>query len=465
MNHLATRLLGVALMLAASIALVGCDDEITSVEDIDIQPDIEVPGSVSLVLLDAESRADFTVSYQGLEEVPTAQGSGNLVVELAEESGSATQGGERRWSVGYDGSVSGVAEETITISTRGEGETIEEELSVTISPFIIQTDFQPEFVIVEDYEAEFVDESGADNPVSQRPVTTEGGSAVTIQSEQVSENSNGVNAARIDAVAGGTVIMESTVSAPGADRFTFLVRSPTASFDLTLTFVEETGGGTTERVIEVPISESQGWRQYGIGFSQIGEDFDPVATRAGGTGSLQSVSLSTEADVAFEVDEFMLGTEQGPIAEINDFETTGNAYITFSGASFGFTDQVADNALGARARDLANVNFFGYNQNGIRIANGSDGVLKFRIGNIEEATDLRVFLETGADDNGGFGFDNGPILSFEASSGWQDVEVPLSEMGENPSAAANGLTNVGFQNEGGGAGFLIDDIRLDATGN
>ena len=465
MNHLATRLLGVTMMLVASIALVGCDDEITSVEDIDIQPNIEVPGSVSLVLLDAESRADFTVSYQGLEEVPTAQGSGNLVVELAEESGSAPQGGERRWSVGYDGSVSGVAEETITITTRGEGETIEEELSVTISPFIIQTDFQPEFVVVEDYEAEFVDEADAANPVSQRLVTIEGGSQVEIQSEEVSENSNGVNAARIDAVTGGTVTMESTVSAPGADLFTFLVRSPDESFNLTLTFVEESDGGTTEHVIEVPISEAQSWRQYGIGFSQIGEDFDPVATRAGGTGSLQSVSLSTEAEVTFEVDEFMLGTEQGPIAEINDFETTGNAYITFSGASFGFTDQVADNALGARARDLANVNFFGYNQSGIRIANGSEGVLKFRIGNIEEATDLRVFLETAAGDNDGFGFDNGPILSFEASSGWQDVEVPLSEMGENPSAVANGLTNVGFQNEGGGAGFLIDDIRLDATGN
>ncbi len=461
----ATRLLGVALVLLWSVTLVGCDDEISSVEDLDIQPSLESPSSVSLTLLDADSRTDFSVSYQGLDEVPTAQGSGNLVVELAEESGSAPQGGERRWTVGYNGSVSGVAEETITITTRGEGETIEEELSVTISPFIIQTDFQPEFVVVEDYEAEFVDESGAGNPVSQRPVTTEGGSAVTIQSEQVSENSNGVNAARIDAVAGGTVTMESTVSAPGADRFTFLVRSPNEAFNLTLTFVEESDAGTTEHVIEVPISEAQSWRQYGIGFSQIGEDFDPVAARAGGSGSLQSVSLSTDADVSFQVDEFMLGTQQGPIAEINDFETTGNAYITFSEASFGFTDQVADNALGARARDLANVNFFGYNQSGIRIANGSEGVLKFRIGNIEEATDLRVFLETAADDNDGFGFDNGPILSFEASSGWQDVEVPLSEMGENPSAVANGLTNVGFQNEGGGAGFLIDDIRLDATGN
>lgn len=465
MNHLATRLLGVALMLVASMALVGCDDEISSVEDLDIQPSIDFPSSVSLTLLDADSRTDFSVSYQGLDEVPSAQGSGNLVVELAEESGSANQGGERRWTVGYDGSVSGVAEEAITITTRGEGETIEEEVNVTISPFIIQTDFQPEFVVVEDYEAEFVDEQGADNPVAQRPVTTEGGSQVAIQSDQVSENSNGVNAAQIDAVAGGAVTMESTVSAPGADLFTFLVRSPNASFNLTLTFTEETNGGTTEHTIEVPISESGAWRQYGIGFSQIGEDFNPVAARAGGSGSLQSVSLSTDADVSFQVDEFMLGTEQGPIAEINDFETTSNAYITFSGASFGFTDQVADNALGARARDLANVNFFGYNQGGIRIANGSEGVLKFRIGNIEEATDLRVFLETAAGDNDGFGFDNGPILSFEASSGWQDVEVPLSDLGENPGAVANGLTNVGFQNEGGGAGLLLDDIRIDATGN
>lgn len=465
MNHLATRLLGVALMLVASIALVGCDDEITSVEDVDIQPSIDFPGSVSLTLLNADSQADFSVSYQGLDEVPTAQGSGDLVVELADESGSANQGGERQWTVGYDGSVSGVAEETITITTQGEGETIEEEVDVTISPFIIQSDFQPEFVVVEDYEAEFVDEQGADNPVSQRPVTTEGGSDVTVQSDQVSENTNGANAAQIDAVAGGAVTMESTVSAPGADLFTFLVRSPDSSFDLTLTFVEETDSGTTEHTIEVPISETSAWRQYGIGFSQIGEDFDPVAARAGGSGSLQSVSLSTDADVSFQVDEFMLGTEQGPIAEINDFETTGNAYITFSGASYGFTDQVADNALGSRARDLGNVDFFGYNQNGIRIANGSEGVLKFRIGNVEEATDLRVFLETAAGDDDGFGFDNGPVLSFEASEGWQDVEVPLSDLGEDPGAIANGLTNVGFQVEGGGSGFLLDDIRIDATGN
>ncbi len=466
MNHLATRLLGVALMLVASIALVGCDDEITSVEDIDIQPSLEVPGSVSLTLLDASSQADLSVSYQGLEEAPTAQGSGNLVVELAEEAGSATQGGERRWTVGYDGSVSGVAEETITITTRGEGETIEEEVSVTISPFIIQTDFQPEFVVVEDYEAEFVDEASANNPVAQRPVTTEGGSQVTIQSDEVAENSNGVNAAQIDAVAGGSVTMESTVSAPGANLFTFLVHSPEGSFNLTLTFVEETGGGTTEHTIEVPISESGAWRQYGIGFSQIGEDFDPVAARAGGSGALQSVSLSTDADIPFEVDEFMLGTEQGPIAEINDFETTGNAYVTFGGANgYGFTDQVADSAFGTRARTLEGVGFFGYNQSGIRIANGSNGVLKFRIGNIQEATELRVFFETNASDNDGFGADNGAVLSFEASSGWQDVEVPLSDLGETPSAVSNGLSNVGFESVSGGAGFLIDDIRIDATGN
>ena len=465
MNHLATRLLGVAMMLVASIALVGCDDEITSVEDLDIQPSIEVPGSVSLTLLSADSRANLAVSYQGLDEAPSAQATGNLVVELAEESGSATQGGERRWSIGYDGSVSGVAEETVTITTSSGGESIQEEVSVTVSPFVINSEFQPEFIIVEDYETAFVDESGSDNPVAQRPVTTTGGSEVTIQSDQVADNSTGVNAAQINAVEGGTVTMETPVSAPGADFFTFLVRSAESAFNLTLTFVEETGSGTTEHVIEVPISQSNAWRQYGIGFSQIGETFDPVAVRAGGSGSLQSVRLTTDADVTFEVDEFMLGTDQGPIAEINDFETTGNAYITFSSASFGFTDNVADNALGDRAREIGNGNFFGYNQNGIRVADGSNAVLKFRIGNVEEATDLRVFFETGADDNGGFGFDNGPVLSFEASSGWQDVEVPVSDMGTTPSAIANGLTNVGFQVEGGGTGFLIDDIRIDATGN
>jgi hypothetical protein len=260
--------------------------------------------------------------------------------------------------------------------------------------------------------------------------------------------------------------MESTVSAPGANLFTFLVHSPEGSFNLTLTFVEDTGGGTTEHTIEVPISASGAWRQYGIGFSQIGGNFDPVAARAGGSGALQSVSLTADADVSFEVDEFMLGTEQGPIAEINDFETTGNAYVTFGGANgYGFTDQVANNAFGTRARTLEGVGFFGYNQSGIRIANGSNGVLKFRIGNIQEATELRVFFETNASDNDGFGADNGAVLSFEASSGWQDVEVPLSDLGETPSAVSNGLSNVGFESVSGGAGFLIDDIRIDATGN
>ena len=453
----ATRLLGVALVLLWSVTLVGCDDEITSVEDIDIQPSIESPSSVSLTLLNADSRTDFSVSYQGLDEVPTAQGSGNLVVELAEESGSATQGGERRWSVGYDGSVSGVAEETITITTRSGDETIEEVIEVAISSFTISTDFQPQFVVVEDYEAEFVDEQNAGNPVAQRPVTTEGGSQVEIQSEQVSPNSNGVNAAQVDAVTGGTVTMESLVSAPGADLFTFLVKSNDSSFTLTFTFVERTGEETTQHVLDVPIPAGDNWRKYAIEFPLIGEDFDPVAARAGGTGALQSVSLSTDTDVSFQVDEFMLGTEQGPIAEINDFETTSNAYVTFCGGNYSFSDEVADEAFGIRSRRLGQNGCFGYNQNGIRIENASNGSMDFRIGDVEEDMELEVFLELAA------GGGTATNISVEAGSDWRNVSIPLSELAEDPLAIAEGITNVGFGPTS--SRFLIDDIRLDATGN
>jgi hypothetical protein len=459
MNHLATRLLGVALMLVASMALVGCDDEITSVEDIDIQPSLEVPGSVSLVLLDQNSRTDFSISYQGLDEAPTVQATGNLVVELVEESGSASEGGERRWSVGYDGSVSGVVGETITITTRGEGQSIEEEIGVTVSSFTITTDFQPNFLVIEDYETAFVDEEGSGNPVAQHPVVAEGGSAFAVQSDQVSENSNGVNAAQIEAVAGDPIVIENRVSAPGADLFTFLVRSTNASFTITFTFTEEVNGEVTQHELEVPIPEGDAWRKYSIEFALISEDFDPVAARAGGSGSLRSVSLTADADVTFEVDEFMLGTEEGPIAEINDFETTTNAYVTFCGGQYSFSDQVADEALGARSRRLGGNGCFGYNQAGTRIENASNGSLDFRVGDVAEDTELEVFLELSQ------GGGTATTISVEAGSEWRNVSIPISDLAEDPSALAGGISNVGFSPVSGASSFLLDDIRIDATGN
>ncbi|MES3629069.1 MAG: hypothetical protein PPP56_02770 [Longimonas sp.] len=459
MYRIATRTLGVVLLLVWSLALVGCDDDISSVEDLDIQPSIDLPSSLSLALLDAESRTEFSTTYQGLDQAPDVSGSGNLVVERISESGSAEQGGSQQWSVGYDGTVSGVQEETITIQTSSEGESIEREINVTVSPFVISTDFASRFIVVEDFETDFPDNQGADNPADQRPITTTGATTAAIQSEASSPNSNGPNALEINAAAGDPVSFESTVSAPGANLFTFLVRSPDAAFDLTLTFVEEANGAEVEHEIVVPITEGAGWRQYGIGFSQIDVDFNPVAVRAGGNGPLKSVRLSADADVTFQVDELMLGTEQGSIAEINDFEATTNAYITFSGASFGFTDQVAENAFGTRARDLQDVSFFGYNQGGIRIQDAANGELKFRIGAVAEDTELEVFLEL--NEGGG----TATNITIEAGSEWQDISVPISELAENPSALASGISNVGFNFVSGSSSFLIDDLRLDATGN
>lgn len=459
-----TTRFGYTLLLLIGLVLVGCEDTPSSVEDFDIQPSIEMPSSVSLALLDPASTAEFDINYQGLEVEPALEPSGNLTIERIDQTGSPRNGGSETWSIGYDGSVSGVAEEEITVTAPEAG--VEETIVVTVSPFVISRDFSSRFMVVENFETNFPDNRDEDNPVAQRPVETVGGTEAEIQSDVASGNSTGPNALEINATAGDPVTLESQVSAPGADQVSFLIRpDPGQDFDLTLTFEERANGATVEREIELPVSEGSDWLQYRIGFAQIDEEFDPVAERAGGSGMLESVSLEASEDVVFHVDDFMFATEQGAVAEINDFEATTGAYVTFSAADFAFSDQVADNALGTRARSLGGASFFGYNQGGTRIQDAEDGELRFRIGQLDDDLEILIFVET-IDEEGGFDFDAGQVVTIEAESGWQDISIPLSELGDDPSAIGSaGLQNVGFDVESGDNDFLIDDIRLDATGN
>jgi hypothetical protein len=135
MNHLATRLLGVALMLVASIALVGCDDEITSVEDIEFQTLVNVPSNeITITGGQPENPAQFEISYQGLDARPSVStGSESLDAEVVEETGSP-DAGTTTWQITYLGSIDGASlSEAMTINIQSDGESFEENIDVQVN--------------------------------------------------------------------------------------------------------------------------------------------------------------------------------------------------------------------------------------------------------------------------------------------------------------------------------------------
>jgi hypothetical protein len=460
MRRTASLLFNGFVALLLTIGLFGCDNSPTSVEDIEVQPGTEISASsLSLVLTESESTTQFEITYQGLEGVPSATGTGVLTLTKASEMGSPEQG-EQQWTVGAEGSVSGVVQETVVVRyPTSDGEVVDS-LPVNVSPFVVTSDFSSGFIAAADYED------------AQRDSSASGGTTITLQQDENNENnpvgSNGISYLEVDASGSGAVTFERRASAPNSDRFTFLVRPASTDFNLTLTFTEETGGGTTEHEITVPVNAGNQWLKYGIAFSQISQDFNPVAQRAGGNGPLTKVEFSADADVTYAVDELMLATANATQVEIMDFERTTGAYgPPFCPPSFSNSDMVATDSDGFTSRSVEGEGCFGYNYGGglgpptnvFLDVDGSD-VVSFKA-NASPGDSLTVFVET-ANGDGGYSTDNSKTVALPSGS-WGTVEVPLSMLGENPNALQNtGIRNFGFTAVGESPDILIDDIKIKA---
>lgn len=443
-----------ALFLFAVLGLVavGCDNSPTSVDDFDVQPDVEVSSSsLSLVLTGAESSTDFQVSYQGLESVPTAEGTGILSLEKAQESGSS-QNGEQVWAVGTSESVSGIVQESVIIRSPTRDGEVTDTLSVTVSPFSVTSDFSAGFAAVADYEDAQRDSSGT------------GGTTITLQTSESNNptGSTGTNYLEVNASGSGAAVFERRASAPNSDRFTFLIRQTDTAFDLTLTFTEETGSGTTDHQITVPVNAGSQWLKYGIAFSQIGEDFNPVASRAGGNGPLTKVEFSASENVTYALDQLMLGTANATQVEIMDFERTTVEY-SFGGVTLGTSGDVADNSDGFMARTIGSTGGggFGYNYSLLFPSVEGSDVVSLRA-NASEGDSLYVFVETPSGE-GEFNYGNGIQVGLPSGE-WGTVEIRVDSLGNTPSALQSaGISNVGFEARGNDPDFMIDDVKIKSS--
>jgi hypothetical protein len=438
MRRTATLLLSFALLMFLGVGLVGCDESPTSVNDFDVQPGLDSPGALSLVL--TEGAVDLQVSYQGLDEAPSVETTGGLQAESAEESGSP-QNGDQRWTLSYDGEVEGSVTEQAIVQAAGQGRTISDTVNVTVSPFLIQSNFSPTFASVADFE--------------ERTLSTANGASAAFDSTVVSGSSAGVASLQIESPASGTATIERTTSVPDANRFTFLIRpDQSTDFTLTFSFTEEADGGTTTHELDILVPAGTEWSKYVISLDQISADFEPVAERAGGNGALQSISMTTDADVTYYVDEVGFANEEQMLAEVHDFDRTTFEYTC---SSMTPSEDVAEGSTGMVSREVGAGGCFGYNYNLLYADVEAGDVLSFWAKSAEEQTRL-VFVETPNGD-GGYNFDNGVDVTIPGGNEWSKVEIPVESLGDDPAALlSSGIQNIGFDN---GQQLLIDDIRFE----
>lgn len=440
MRRTATLLFNGFVAVLLTVGLAGCDSSPSSVEDFEVQPALTSPSGVSLVL--AEGAAPLSLSYQGLDDHPSIETTGNLQAESAEQTGSP-QNGEQRWSLSYNGDVEGVVTEQAIVQASGGGGPVTDTVNVTVSPFLIETEFSPTFASVSDFE--------------DRTLTTSGGTAAQRTDAVVAENSTGNQALEVSG--NGTATIERTTSVPSANQFTFLLRpDESTDFTLTFSFTEETGGGTATREVDVQVPAGTEWVKYTMTLSQISPDFDPVAQRAGGSGALQSISMSSDQDVTYYVDEVAFANEDQAVAEVHNFEETTFEY-SFGGAALDSSTDVPEGSDGVISRAVdGGGGGFGYNYDLLFVDASPGDVLSFWVKSQMEQTGY-VFVETADGNAGGFTFNNGVDVSIPGGDEWTKIEVPVETLGDNPSALLNtGIQNVGFENENS---LLIDQIRFE----
>ncbi|MFB6231413.1 MAG: hypothetical protein ABEL04_09665 [Salinibacter sp.] len=438
-----SRILSIAVLAVVTVAFMGCDNTPTSVQDFNVQPKLETPPSVGLVL--AEGSASFSTQYQGLDRHPQATATGDLSISKASETGDPSQG-EQKWTLTYGASIQGVVTESVILQSSAGNRQVRDTVSVTISRFIISSDLENRTAVVADFE--------------NRSLSTSGGTTVELDSTNVSDNTSGVASLQVQSSSSGTATITRRTSAPGATRFSFLMLPRSTDFTLTLTFTDSEGGGTTTHSVDVPVQAGSQWVKYGIALDQISSDFNPVASRAGGDGPMVSVEMSTDQGVTFNVDELRFTTGDAVVAGVHDFEKTSLEY-SFGGVSLGTSPDVAENSDGFTARVIdGSGGGFGYNYNNLKANLSENGILSLRV-NAESGDELYIFLQTN-NGEGGFVYGEGNTYTLP-TNGWQTLEIPVTDFGNNPAAIQNaGLFNVGFEVTQGddGSPLLIDDIRL-----
>ena len=452
------------VLVLAGLAVTGCDQQDpTSAEDFDVQPAVSLSVSDLTFTAGQTPPATFTVRYQGLDAAPEPVAADGVTFELVGETGTA-QSGTRTFAVGFDGPVpnAGSVNAVATVRAASGGREILKSVALTVNSAIsISETFRRRLAVVEDYEGD------------ARSVTASDGTTVeVVTGADVSPNSNGLRALKVNAAAGGQVVFNRTVNAPGQDIFSFLLKSAT-DFTLTVSFRDRAGADTRTFDVDVPVTGGPAYRRYSIAAAQLFEGFNPVDERSGGDGPLTSVAFSASAPATFFVDDLAFGTGEGPTIEVNDFESTSFFYI---GAAT-FTDVAVTNPLsdGATARQFTYTDggdFFGYNfQTGSENAPalfldaGSGGALSFVIGRVPKAFNLYVFVETGGN---AYSFDSGREIPIEAGDAFRTVRIPLADLGTPASALGSpGIKNVGFAIRRQTADttkdpiqFVLDDVKL-----
>lgn len=456
------RTLTLSLVVSVAVCLgifVGCDSSPSSVQDFEIQPDMQV-STASVTFVNGQTPPPtITVEYQGIDSPPEATTSGALQVEKVEESGSPEQGSQV-WSITYGGSLDqDQVVENVFVQATGEGQGIADTLSVQVNnPISASESFESDLAGVADYE--------------EHDRSAEGGTSIQINTEQASPNSTGGNVLQVNGSPSGSFTLERRASLPDMGIFSFLVKpSPNSDFDLTVTLEEESGDSTRTEEITVTIPSGDNWRKYSIAAGSLFPNFDPVAQRAGGSGPLTGVTFSADSDVTYYVDQVGYGTSAQTLVEIQDFENTTLEY-SFGGVELDTSSTVAVESDGFIARDVDSPGDggFGYNYDGLSLDATGSSVVSLWIGNVTKAFNLFVFLET-ANGAGGFNYGNGTEVEIAGESGWRRVTIPVTALGgENadPSALNDpGLNNVGLEvrrpsgdDTSDPIDFLLDDVKL-----
>ncbi|PSQ89377.1 MAG: hypothetical protein BRD30_05795, partial [Bacteroidetes bacterium QH_2_63_10] len=280
--------------------------------------------------------------------------------------------------------------------------------------------------------------------------------------------SNGIRFMEIDAASGGSVTINRAINLPNSDFFSFLIRQASSSFSLTITMIEETGGGTASHQLSLPIPAGDQWLKIGVPFGFFGGEFNPVDSRSGGNGPLVGIRLSADQNVQYAVDEMLFGIEgTGPRAELHDFEETNLAFgppltdNTYGFSTIGVDDNpmVANASDGYTARSISGNSEFGYDTGGglfpppdfVRVDVDGNDVLSFLVKDLSGDTQLDVELRS----SGGF-FEAITVENFPQGE-WERVEIPIDSLGDPAVALDPGISGIRAANSGE---FLIDDIKI-----
>lgn len=456
-HKLSVALIG---LLFVGGAIVGCDSSPSSVEDFDIQPNLEVSTSSVTFVEGQTPPPEIELTYQGLGSHPELSATGALQLTNKEEEGSG-EDGTQVWSMTYTEELDqSFVQEQVVVQASGEGGNIMDSVSVRVNnPISVAETFESRLAVAADYE----DDS--------RDRVARNGTSIQLDEEDVSENSTGIHSLQVDASPSGSFTIERRASLPDMDLFSFLVKpNPSTDFDLTITFEEEANGDVRTEELTVTVPSGSGWRKYSIAAGQLFPNFDPVAERLEGSGPLTGVSFSADADVTYHVDQLAYGTSQDEFVEIEDFERTTNEY-SFGGTTLDTSPNVPEQSDGFTSRVIdGSGGGFGYNYDNLSMnANGSSAV-SFWVGGVSKGFNLFIFLES-SNGEGGFEYGNGIEEKIEAGSEWRRVTVPISELGgDNPDPSViqdPGLSNVGFEVrrlEDDGSedpiNFLLDEVSL-----